>query len=90
MCGGGGRSWAFTRVTSSSRLGRRLSQRDVVIGGGLRELRKLGVTIRPRLIGAEGSTATFEGGESSKVDGVLWATGYRIGPLLDRYTRLEG
>jgi len=68
----------FTRVTRSSRLGKRLSGRDVVIGGGLRELRKLGVTIRPRLMGAEGHTATFEGGETSDVDAVLWATGYRM------------
>ena len=68
----------ITRVTSSSRLGKRLSQRDVVIGGGLRELRKIGVKVRPRLIGAEGRIATFESGESSKVDAVLWATGYRL------------
>ena len=73
-----GTKLGITRVTSSSRLGKRLSQRDLVIGGGLRELRKLGVKIRPRLIGAEGSTATFEGGESSKFDAVLWATGYRL------------
>ena len=68
----------FTRVTSASRLGKRLSGRDVVIGGGLRELRKLGVTIRPRLVGAEGRTGSFEDGESSTIDGVLWATGYRM------------
>jgi putative flavoprotein involved in K+ transport len=73
-----GTKLGITRVTSSSRLGKRLSQRDVVIGGGLRELRKVGVTIRPRLIGAEGRTATFEGGESSDVAAVLWATGYRL------------
>jgi putative flavoprotein involved in K+ transport len=73
-----GTKLGITRVTSSSRLGKRLSQRDVVIGGGLRELRKLGVTMRPRLMGAEGRTATFEGGDSSEVDAVLWATGYRL------------
>lgn len=68
----------FTRVTRSSRLGKRLSERDAVIGGGLRELGKRGVTIRPRLTDAEGRTATFEGGETSEVDAVLWATGYRM------------
>ncbi|MGH2825713.1 MAG: flavin-containing monooxygenase [Actinomycetota bacterium] len=73
-----GTKLGFTRVTRSSRLGERLSERDVVIGGGLRELRKLGVRIRPRLTGAEGRTATFDGGESSEVDAVLWATGYRM------------
>jgi putative flavoprotein involved in K+ transport len=68
----------FSRVTVASRLGKRLSQRDVVIGGGIKELRKLGVTVQPRLIGAAGRTATFEGGATSEVDAVLWATGYRI------------
>ena len=73
-----GTKLGFTHVTRASRLGTRLSERDVVIGGGLRELRKLGVTIRPRLAAAEGRTATFEGGESSEIDAVLWATGYRM------------
>jgi len=73
-----GTKLGVTRVTRSSPLGNRLSQRDVVIGGGPRELRKLGVVIRPRLAGAEGRTATFEGGESSEIDAVLWATGYRL------------
>lgn len=68
----------FTRVTRSSRVGKRLSQRDVVIGGGLRELRDLGVTIRTRLTGAEGRTAVYEGGEKSEIDAIVWATGYRM------------
>jgi putative flavoprotein involved in K+ transport len=68
----------LTRVPVASRLGRRLSGRDVVIGGGLRELRKHGVKVRPRLVAATGRTATFEGGAVSEVDAVLWATGYRI------------
>jgi putative flavoprotein involved in K+ transport len=67
----------FTRVTVASRLGKRLSERDVVIGGGLKELRKVGVEVRTRLTGAEGRTATFEGGATAEVEGVLWATGYR-------------
>jgi putative flavoprotein involved in K+ transport len=48
-----------------------------VIGGGLRELRKLGVKVQPRLVKASGRSATFEGGGSTEVDAVLWATGYR-------------
>ena len=39
------------RITIESRLGQRLSQRDVVIGGGLRELERSGVTVRPRVAG---------------------------------------
>ena len=38
------------QITVQSRLGRRLSQRDVVIGGGLSELKRAGVGIRPRVI----------------------------------------
>ena len=67
----------LTRIDVGTRLGKRLSGRDVVIGGGVRELRKLGAKIRPRLTGAEGRTATFDGGATSDVDAVLWATGYR-------------
>jgi putative flavoprotein involved in K+ transport len=65
-------------VTVSSRLGQRLSQRDVVIGGGLRELRRQGVGARPRVTEASGRTITFEGGESEDYDGIVWATGFRI------------
>jgi putative flavoprotein involved in K+ transport len=68
----------LARVPVSSRLGQRLSQRDVVIGGGLRELRRHGVGVRPRVIGASGRTITFEGGESADYHGVVWATGFRI------------
>ena len=68
----------LARVPVSSRLGQRLSQRDVVIGGGLRELRRHGVGVRPRVTGASGRTITFEAGESADYDGVVWATGFRI------------
>ena len=67
----------LARVPVSSRLGQRLSQRDVVIGGGLRELRRHGVGIRPRATDASDRTITFEGGESADYDGLVWATGYR-------------
>jgi putative flavoprotein involved in K+ transport len=68
----------LAHVPVSSRLGRRLSQRDVVIGGGLRELRNHGVGVRPRVIDARGRAVTFEGGESAEYDGIVWATGFRI------------
>jgi putative flavoprotein involved in K+ transport len=68
----------LTRVTVESRLGRRLSQRDVVIGGGLRELRRHGVGIRPRATGARGRTVTFADGEAADFDAVVWATGYEL------------
>ncbi len=68
----------LARVPVSSRLGQRLSQRDVVIGGGLKELRRRGVGVRPRVVEASGQTITFEDGASSDYDGVVWATGFRI------------
>jgi putative flavoprotein involved in K+ transport len=67
----------LTRLAVASRLGKRLSQRDVVIGGGFKELRKLGVKVQPRLVDASGRIATFESGDTTEVDAVLWATGYR-------------
>jgi putative flavoprotein involved in K+ transport len=66
-----------TRITVDSRLGRRLSQRDVLIGGGLKELKRHGVRIRPRAEGASGRTVTFADGESSEFDSVIWATGFK-------------
>jgi putative flavoprotein involved in K+ transport len=68
----------ISRVTVESRLGQRLSQRDVVIGGGLRELRKHGVGVRPRVVGGSGRTVTFDDGSSADYEGIVWATGYRV------------
>ena len=68
----------LARVPVSTRLGQRLSQRDVVIGGGLRELRRHGVAVRPRVTDASGRRITFEDGESADYNGVVWATGFRI------------
>ena len=83
--------WLTTlRVASvpvSSRLGQRLSQRDVVIGGGLRELRRHGVGVRPRVAGASGQTISFEGGESADYDGCRLGDGIPDRPFVDRHPR---
>ena len=68
----------LTRVTVESRLGKRLSQRDVVIGGGLRQLRRNSVGIRTRATGAHGRTVTFADGDSADFDVIVWATGYKL------------
>jgi putative flavoprotein involved in K+ transport len=68
----------ISRVTVGSRLGQRLSQRDVVIGGGLRELRRRGVLIRPRVVGGSGQTTTFDDGSAEAYAAIVWATGFRI------------
>ena len=72
------------RVTVGSRLGRRLAERDQVIGGGPRQLTKRhGVRLRPRVTGATGRTVGVcrrlrwrvrRGGVGDRVSG---------GPLLD-------
>ena len=37
-----------------------MSERDVVIGGGLKELKRHGVTVRPRANGASNGLVRFE------------------------------
>jgi putative flavoprotein involved in K+ transport len=67
-----------TRVTRASRLGARLSQRDAVIGGGHKELRRRGVNVRPRAVGATNGSIRFADGGANKYDVVIWATGFRV------------
>ena len=66
------------KITIESRVGQRLSQRDVVIGGGLRELERSGVTVRPRVAGASGRTVSFGDDSSADYEAIVWATGFRV------------
>jgi putative flavoprotein involved in K+ transport len=64
--------------TVESRLGSRMQHRDTLIGSSPRRLhRRHGVTIKPRVIEAEGKTVRFEDGGELDVDAIIWATGYR-------------
>jgi putative flavoprotein involved in K+ transport len=66
------------RVTVDSRLGRRASRREFIIGTNKRRLRKVGVRFRPRLVAAVGRTVRFADGSTLDAVGVVvWATGYR-------------
>jgi putative flavoprotein involved in K+ transport len=66
------------RVTVTSRVGRRMSRRDFVIGTNRRRLEKAGVRFRPRLVDAEGRTVRFaDHSLLEDVGVVVWATGYR-------------
>ncbi len=61
-----------------SRLGRKLSTRDTLIGSSPRELkRRYGVELKPRVVDADGHTVRFENSSELDVDAVIWATGYR-------------
>jgi putative flavoprotein involved in K+ transport len=75
--------WWLTKAhvlsaTVESRLGRRLQDRDTLIGSSPRELRhRYGVGLKPRAVDADGHTVRFEDGSELEVDTVIWATGYR-------------
>jgi putative flavoprotein involved in K+ transport len=63
--------------TTESRIGRRMSGRDTLIGSTPRGLRKRGVQTHGRTVDATGSTVRFDDGTQVDVDGVVWATGFR-------------
>jgi putative flavoprotein involved in K+ transport len=65
------------RVSTESRLGRRMSSRDFIIGSSRRRLQKKGVRFRPRLTGAGARTTQFADGGTLDAGVVIWATGYR-------------
>jgi putative flavoprotein involved in K+ transport len=75
--------WWLTKMgilsaTVESRLGRRLRERDTLIGSSPKELeRRYGVKVKPRATSASERTVTFEDGTEMGVDAVIWATGYR-------------
>jgi len=74
--------WWLTRLgllskTVESRLGRRLRDRDTLIGSSPRQVKRLGVQVRPRAVRADGRTIGFADGSELDVDAVIWATGYR-------------
>ena len=50
---------------------------EFVIGTNRRQLKRKGVSFRPRLVDADGRVVRFADGSTRKVDVVIWATGYR-------------
>jgi putative flavoprotein involved in K+ transport len=93
--------WWLTKTrllnkTVESRLGRKLSTRDTLIGSSPREMtERYGVQLKPRLVDAEGGRVRFEDGSELEVDAAIWATGYRPDyswiklPILDEDGRLR-
>ena len=63
-------------ATVSSRIGRRMKDRETLIGSSPRAARKNGITIHSRATHADGSTVTFADGDRLDVDVVIWATGF--------------
>jgi len=64
------------RVSVQSRLGRRMSSRDFIIGGSRRRLRAAGVRLRPAVTRGDGRTVRFADDTTVEVGIVVWATGY--------------
>ena len=82
--------------TVESRLGRKLSTRDTLIGSSPGEMTKrYGVELKQRLVDAEGRRGRFEDGSELEVDAVIWATGYHSDyswiklPILGKDARLR-
>ena len=74
--------WWLTKTrlldkTVESRLGRRLRDRDTLIGSSPRQLKRHGVELKPRAVAASDRTVGFADGSDLEVDAVIWATGYR-------------
>jgi putative flavoprotein involved in K+ transport len=64
--------------TVNSRVGRRLSSRDALIGSSRRALQRHGVETEARATGASGHTVTFADGTELAVDAVIWASGFGL------------
>lgn len=75
--------WWLTRSgliakTVESPLARRMRARgDLVIGTPLRRLRRMGVTIQPRVVSVRANEVNFESGPCVRPSSVVWATGFR-------------
>jgi putative flavoprotein involved in K+ transport len=61
-----------------TKLGRRLSGRDALIGSSPRAIRRRGVHVRPRATGAAGPTVTFADESTLNPRTVIWATGFGL------------
>ena len=67
------------RKTVDSRMGRRMSERETLIGSTPRRMRsRYGVELHGRAVSASGSTVRFDDGTQVDVAGVVWATGFRV------------
>ena len=65
-------------VNAGSRLGRRMSRTDTLIGKGPRSLaHRHGVHLTGRAVGVEGSSVRTEDGQRVHPSSVVWATGFR-------------
>jgi len=92
--------WWLTKLgilsaSVESRLGRRLSQRETLIGSNPRKAKRFGITLKPRAVDASGRTVRFADGTEADADAIIWATGYESDyswielPILDERGRVR-
>ncbi|ROP37237.1 flavin-containing monooxygenase [Saccharothrix texasensis] len=70
-------SLGVMRVPADTRLGRRLRERDPLIGASLRRLRRQGVLVRNRVTSVREDRIHTADGHDIAPTTVVWATGYR-------------
>jgi putative flavoprotein involved in K+ transport len=83
-------------VTVRSRLGRRLQDRDTLIGSSPRAARRRhGIQLRGRAVEARGREVRFADGSALSPSSVIWATGFALdhgfvqAPVFDLDGRVE-
>jgi putative flavoprotein involved in K+ transport len=82
------------RKTADSWIGRRLKDRDTLIGSSPRSARRLGIRLHGRATDARGAGITFADGTEIEPATVIWATGFGIdhsaiqAPVFDSDRRL--
>jgi len=64
-------------VSVESRIGKRLSRRETLIGSNPRKAKRLGIELKPRAVSASGRTVRFADGTESDAGAIIWATGYQ-------------
>ena len=64
------------RKTVHSRLGRRMKDRELLIGSSPRKARRLGIALRARATAAEAGQVRFADGSTMEPRAVIWATGF--------------
>ena len=73
--------WWLTKLgvlgmSLESRLGRRLSERETLIGSSPRKASRFGITLKPRAVDASGPSVRFADGTETDANTIIWATGY--------------
>src|SRR5215208_2144629 len=67
------------RTTSTSRIGKRMKDRETLVGSSPRAARRRhGIHVHARTVDVSGSTVAFHDGTQLDVDAVIWATGFAL------------